>query len=154
MNFTSAGTTYKTPSLDTFCDSLVREQEKLLHLGLVKTGNSSNKALVAQQSQGFKNPKKQYLKRNGPITFVGFIFMICYFCNRDGHIESKCFKKMEALEATMKKHNIHLDTSSTSYSGQAFSASANASSSFGYVLNVSSSTSSQSGSLILEPLIT
>ena len=44
----NVGTTYKTPSLDTLCDSLVREHEKLLHLGLVKTGNSSNKALVVQ----------------------------------------------------------------------------------------------------------
>ena len=42
------GATYKDPSLDTFCDSLVREQEKLIHLGIVKTRNSSNKALVAQ----------------------------------------------------------------------------------------------------------
>jgi hypothetical protein len=31
----NAGTKYKTPSLDTFYDSLVREQEKILHLGLV-----------------------------------------------------------------------------------------------------------------------
>ena len=62
----SVGTKYRAPSLDTFCDSLVREQERLLHLRLVKTGNSSNKALVSQQSQGFKNQKKQYPKRNGP----------------------------------------------------------------------------------------
>ena len=41
----------------------------------------------------------------------------CNFCDCDGHAESKCFKKMEVLEATMKKHNIHLDTSSTSSSG-------------------------------------
>ena len=31
------GSKYKAPSLDTLCDSLIREQEKLLHLGLVKT---------------------------------------------------------------------------------------------------------------------
>jgi hypothetical protein len=43
---------------------------------------------------------------------------------------------MEALEAAMKKHNIHLNTSSTSYSGQALFASA-----LGYALNVSSSSS-------------
>jgi hypothetical protein len=42
----------------------------------------------------------------------------------------------------MKKHNIHLNTSSASYSGQALSASAYASSSSGYALNVSSSSSS------------
>ena len=40
----------------------------------------------------------------------------CNFCNRDGHVESKCFKKMEALEATMKKHHINLENSSTSSS--------------------------------------
>jgi hypothetical protein len=44
----NAGQQYKTPSLDTFCNSLVREQGKLLHLSLVKTRNSSNKTLVAQ----------------------------------------------------------------------------------------------------------
>jgi hypothetical protein len=31
-------------------------------------------------------------------------------------MESKCFKKMEALEATMKKHNINLDSSSSNSS--------------------------------------
>ena len=44
----SSGTTYKNPSFDAFCDSLIREQEKLLHLGLINTGNSSKKALAAQ----------------------------------------------------------------------------------------------------------
>ena len=38
----------------------------------------------------------------------------CNFCNKDGHDESKCFKKMAALEATMKKHNISIDSSSSS----------------------------------------
>ena len=42
------GTVYKDPSLYTFYDYLVREQENLLQLGLVKTENSSNKDLVAQ----------------------------------------------------------------------------------------------------------
>ena len=49
---------------------------------------------------------------------------------------------MEALEETMKKHNIHLDTSSISSSRQALSTSAYVSSSSGYALNVSSSSSS------------
>ena len=41
------GTKYKAPSLDDFYDSLIREQQNLLHLGLIKTTNSSNKVLVA-----------------------------------------------------------------------------------------------------------
>ena len=40
----------------------------------------------------------------------------CNFCGRDNHDESKCFKKMEALEAAMKKHHISLDSSSESTS--------------------------------------
>lgn len=44
----SAGSKYKAPSFDALCDSLIREQEKLLHLGLIKSANTSNKALVAQ----------------------------------------------------------------------------------------------------------
>ena len=36
----------------------------------------------------------------------------CNYCGKDNHDESKCFKKMEALEATIKKHHICLDSSS------------------------------------------
>jgi hypothetical protein len=49
---------------------------------------------------------------------------------------------MKVFEATMKKHNIQLDTSLASSSGQALSAFAYASSRSGYVLNASSSSSS------------
>jgi hypothetical protein len=90
-----------------------------------------------------KNPKKQHPKRNGPkpnnkglkhdkaahlnekVTHHNDksnknkgkkTDIHCNFCDRDGHTESKCFKKMEALEAAMKKHTIQLDTSSTSSS--------------------------------------
>ena len=49
---------------------------------------------------------------------------------------------MEALKETMKKHNIHLDTSSTSSSGQALSTSIYAPSRSSYALNVTSSSPS------------
>jgi hypothetical protein len=49
---------------------------------------------------------------------------------------------MESLEATLKKQNIHLDTSSTSSLGQALSASIYAPSRLGYALNVTSSSPS------------
>jgi len=64
--FISQGQDYKSPSFDAFCDSLIREQGKLLHLGLLNLGNFSKKALVAQQQPNSKNPKKQYPKKNGP----------------------------------------------------------------------------------------
>jgi len=47
--FISQGKDYKSPSFDAFCDSLIREQEKLLHVGLINIRNYSKKALAAQQ---------------------------------------------------------------------------------------------------------
>jgi hypothetical protein len=58
------------------------------------------------------------------------------FCDKDGHDESKCFKKMEALEAEMNKHNINIDsTSSSSSHGHAHFAS-------GFSFNATSTSSS------------
>ena len=54
----SLGTTYKNPSFD----YLIREQEKLLHLGLITAGNDSKKDLSSQQQPYQNNPKKQYPK--------------------------------------------------------------------------------------------
>ena len=60
----------------------------------------------------------------------------CNFCGKDNHDESKCFKKMEALEATVKKHHVNLDSSSESNShGHALCA-------FGYSYIASSSSTS------------
>eukprot|EP00253_Pinus_taeda_P028273 PITA_28273 len=164
--FISQGHDYKPPSFDAFFDSLIREQEKLLHLGLPNPGNSSKKALTAQQQLNSKNPKKSYPKKNGPKPNKGpkqfqpqneksfhhndkatknkgkKTDKHCNFCNRDGHLESKCFKKMEALEAAMRKHNIHLEHSSNSSLGMALSACGYQASRSGYALNVSSSSHS------------
>ena len=49
---------------------------------------------------------------------------------------------MEALEETMKKHNINLENSSTSSSGMELSACGFQASRSGYVLNISSSSHS------------
>jgi hypothetical protein len=38
------------------------------------------------------------------------------FCDKYGHAKSKCFKKMKALEATMKKHTISIDSTTSSSS--------------------------------------
>ena len=60
----------------------------------------------------------------------------CNFCGKDNRDESKCFKKMAALEAAMKKHHISLDSSSESNShGHALCAS-------GYSYTASSSSTS------------
>ena len=44
--FISQGEAYNSPSFNSLCDSLTREQEKILHLGLLNLGNSPKKALA------------------------------------------------------------------------------------------------------------
>jgi hypothetical protein len=48
---------------------------------------------------------------------------LCNFCGKNGHMESKCFKKMEVLETIMKKYNINIDFSSSSFHRHALSTS-------------------------------
>jgi hypothetical protein len=54
----------KKPTLESFCDALIREQDKFVQLGVISTAGTSNKALVAQQKDKPKNPKKQHPRRN------------------------------------------------------------------------------------------
>ena len=41
-------TSYQDPSLESFCDSLIREQDKLIHLGIINNADTSEKALLSQ----------------------------------------------------------------------------------------------------------
>jgi hypothetical protein len=54
------GTTYQKPSLENFCDALIREQDKLVQLGVINIAGTSNKALVVYQKEKPKNVKKQH----------------------------------------------------------------------------------------------
>jgi hypothetical protein len=150
------GKAYQKPTLESFCDALIREQDNLVQLGVINTTGTSNKALVAQQKDTPKNPKKQHPRHNnkqhkrlkptqtasapngekGEKSKNKNTDRHCNFCDKDGHNESKCFKKIEALEAAMKKHNISIDfTSSSSSHGHALSAS-------GFSFNTTSTSSS------------
>jgi hypothetical protein len=111
---------------------------------VLNTTGTSNKALVAQQKDKPKYPKKPNPCYNNkqhkcpkpaqtnstPNGDKGEKYknkkndIHCNFCDKDGHDESKCFKKMTSLEATMKKHNISIDSNfSSSSHGNALSSS-------------------------------
>jgi hypothetical protein len=116
------GTTYQKLTLESFCDALIREQDKLIPLGVINTAGTSKKALVVHQKDKPKNPKKRHPRRNkkqhkgpkptqttsAPNGDKGAKYKNkntnrhCNFCDKDGHDEFKCFKKMTVLEATMK----------------------------------------------------
>jgi hypothetical protein len=40
------GKAYQKPTLESFCDSLIREKDNLVQLGVIITTGTSNKALV------------------------------------------------------------------------------------------------------------
>jgi hypothetical protein len=147
---------YKDPTLEYFRDVLIREKDKLVQLGVIDTASTPNKALVSQQKDKSKNPKKQHPCHNnkqnkGPKPSQPASTpngdkgeksknkkndRHCNFCEKVGHVASNFFKKMEALETTMKKHNISVDSSSSSSShGHALSTSSfsfNATSTYSY----------------------
>jgi hypothetical protein len=135
------GAAYQKPSLDNFCDALIREQDKLVQLEVISTEGTSNKALVFHQKD---KPKKQHPRHNNkqykglkptqiasaPNGDKGAKYknkktdIHCNLCDKYGHDESKCFNNMATLEAMMKKHNIIIDsTSSSSSHGHALLAS-------------------------------
>ena len=130
------GTTYKKPTLESFCVAFIREEDNLVKLGVINTAGTSNKALVVHQEYKPKNPKKQHSHHNNkkykglkptqttfsPNGDKGAKYKNkntnrhCNFCDKYGDDESKCFKKMTTLEATMNKHNINTDSTSSSSS--------------------------------------
>ena len=57
---------YQEPSLKSFCVSLIREQDKLIHLGRINNAYTSGKALFFQQKEKSKLPKKQNFRNNKP----------------------------------------------------------------------------------------
>jgi hypothetical protein len=136
---------------------LIREQDKLVQLGVINTAGTSNKALVIHQKDKPKNPKKQHHCHNNkqhkapkstqttssPNGDKGEKYKNkktnrhCNFCDKDGHDESKCFKKMASLEATMKKHDISIDSTSSSSSSRGHTISTS-----GFSFNTTSTSSS------------
>jgi hypothetical protein len=54
---------YEKPTLESFCASLIREEDKLVQFGVINTG-PSNKALVSQQKDKPKYTKKKHPRYN------------------------------------------------------------------------------------------
>jgi hypothetical protein len=55
---------YEKPSFESFCASLIQEEDKLIQFGVINTTGPSNKALFSQQKDKPKYPKKQHPRYN------------------------------------------------------------------------------------------
>jgi hypothetical protein len=58
------GKSYQKPTLEFFCDNFIRDQDKLVQLGVINIVGTSNKALVAQHKDKPKYPKKRHHRHN------------------------------------------------------------------------------------------
>jgi len=110
------GTAYKNPSLQSFCDALIIDQDKHVQLVVVIISGTFNKALVDRQKDKSKNPKKQNPHHNnkknkglkishpalastpngdrGAKSKSKKTDKHCNFFGKDGHVKSKCFKNI------------------------------------------------------------
>jgi hypothetical protein len=57
----SLGSAYKQPSLESFCDDLIREKYNLVQIGLIISSGTSNKSLVVQQNINPRIPRSNIL---------------------------------------------------------------------------------------------
>ena len=91
-----------------FFYSLIREQDNLIHLGIINNADTSGKALLSQQNEKSKPPKKQNFRNNksnnkGPKPSQPAPYLKndkgsktkgkkterhCNFCRKDNHDES------------------------------------------------------------------
>ena len=55
---------YQEPTLESFCDSLIREKDKLIHLGIINNADTLGKSLLSQQKEKSKPPKKHNFRNN------------------------------------------------------------------------------------------
>jgi hypothetical protein len=55
------GKSYEKPTLESFCAALIREEDKLIQLGVISTACTSNKDLVAQHKDNPSIPRSNIL---------------------------------------------------------------------------------------------
>ena len=54
---------WKMPYLNTFIDSLTKEQDKLIHMGVLNSSKGKDHAPLVQGSKKFKSKEKQIVKK-------------------------------------------------------------------------------------------
>jgi hypothetical protein len=112
------------PSLDTFIEALIQEQDKLIKMGVIK--NSKAHALVVHDGNSSQNQKskvkgktkshaeskkegysKPFNDSSGSKSGKGKKGQKCTYCNRGFHPESACMKKqIDLMTQILQKNNL------------------------------------------------
>ena len=109
---------WKMPSLNSFLDSLTKEQDKLIHMGVLNSSKGKDHALLVQGSKKFKSKEKQIVKKpKSEIEDEDLMKKVkkkgstskCSYCRKGFHSEKKCFKKnMDIMSQLLEKHKIEV----------------------------------------------
>ena len=108
---------WKIPSLDSFAESLIHDQDKLVQMGVLQTSKNQSLSmsnLKNSQARG-KDPKKTDLKpKENQRSFDGALGSIkektkCPYCMRGFHPEIQRMKKnLDQLTTLLEHNNISL----------------------------------------------
>ena len=113
---------WKVPSLDSFFESLIKEQDKLMRMGVIKTSkdqvvlvSDSSKAQAKGKSKK-KEPKaadsksrqnQQASKGASGSKKKKFEKKLCPYCEKGYHLEDHCMRKeIDEMSSLLKQHNI------------------------------------------------
>ena len=108
---------WKMPSLNSFLDSLTKEQDRLIHMGVLNSSKGKDHA-----SKKFKSKEKQIVKKPKPEiededSYEYLMKKVkkkgstskCSYCSKGFHSENNCFKnKMDIMSQLLEKHKIEV----------------------------------------------
>ena len=113
---------WKLPSLDSFSESLIKEQDKLFQMGFIQTSKDQDLLVTDSpkaQSKGKSKkrdpkaadskpkPNQQYSEGASGSKKKKFEKKLCPYCEKGYHLEEHCMrKKIDEMFALLKQHNI------------------------------------------------
>ena len=113
---------WKIPSLSTFFDSLTKEQDKLIHMGVLNYSKGKDHSLMVQGSKNVKTKEKQIVKKPkseiededsyedlmNKVKKKGRKYKL-YYCSKGFHSNKKYFNKnMDIMSQLLENHNIEV----------------------------------------------
>ena len=115
------------PSLSTFFESLTKEQDKLIQMGVLKYSEGKDHALMVQGIKNVKSKEKQIVKEKNPKYEIEDEVLEpsdedsmkkvknkgstskCSYCSKGFNLENIFFKNnMDIISQLLEKHNIEV----------------------------------------------
>ena len=113
---------WKLPSLDSFFKSLIKEQDKLIWMGVIQTSKDQSllvidSSKVKEQGKSKKKepkatdlkpkPSQQYFEGALGSKKKKFEKKLCLYCEKGYHLEEHCMRKqLYEISILLKKYNI------------------------------------------------